>query len=193
MVRMAAKGKMPTLATGSPDRSAACRQQGLSLLEVLVVLAIVGVMLAALTLSLGGGESRRLENSARRAEALIRLACDRAAFSGTDMGIAVAEDRLRFGMLDGDGWHPIVAEDPADPLRPRALGENLRLSLYRQGRRMSPGRDPGAAEAQLVCLGTGELTPFELRVDASDEAAGSEGWLLRGQADGRLELSEVRR
>ncbi len=161
-------------------------QRGLSLLEVLVVMAIVAVLVAAITLSFGGGDSRRLENAARRAQALIELACDRASLSGSDMGIRVSRDRLEFGFIDVAGWHAIEGNDSAEALRPRVLGEGVSLQLRSDGRELR--LDGEAGGPQLACLGSGELTPFtlELRADGVDEA-----WRLRGDGIARLTLERI--
>ncbi|MCB1560797.1 MAG: GspH/FimT family pseudopilin [Xanthomonadales bacterium] len=161
-------------------------QRGLSLLEVLVVIAIVAALLAALTLSFGGSASRRLENRARRAQALIELACDRASLSGSDMGIRVGESQLEFGFIDAVGWHPVAGADSGDPLRPRSLGDAVTVRLQRDGRELRLG--DVAAGPQLACLGSGELTPFvlEFRSDDSDDA-----WRLRGDALRRLTLERI--
>ena len=162
------------------------KQRGLSLLEVLVVIAIVAVMIAALTLSFGGSASRRLENAARRAQALVELACDRASLSGGDMGIRVTRDRLDFGFMDAAGWHAIAGQDSGDPLRPRALGDGVTLRLQRDGRELRLG--DATVGPQLACLGSGELTPFELELRADDT---HEAWQLRGDAMRRFTLERI--
>jgi len=161
-------------------------QRGLSLLEVLVVVAILAVLTAALILSSGGGASRQLQNAAERVRDLVALACERAEVSGSDIGIAVQENRLRFGFLDDGGWHPI-AVGGSDALRERGLGPGIRLRLVRDGRESHPGAtSPGP---QLACSGSGELTPFELHVDGEGVSA---GWVLSGRFDGSLSLATGR-
>lgn len=158
------------------------RQAGLSLIEVLVVLVILGVLAGALTLSLGGQAERRLENEARRIQALIGLACERALLTGVDIGWRFEAEGWRFGLLRREGWVPLPAS-PAEELRPRPWDPGMRFSLRRQGLLLDPAADPD--QPQLVCLASGELTPFELEL-------GHEGstlrWRLLGRGDGRLEL-----
>ena len=171
---------MPTSATGTNKRG------GFTLLEVLVVLAIVAVLAAVATLAVGGVGSRRVENAARRAEALLTLACERAAMTGRDIGVAVLADGLRFGYLVEQGWQP-VGDDPADPLRPRALGEAIRLSVEREGELLDLADDPPTAP-HLACSSSGELTPFVLEIAGEADA---QRWHLRGTLDGTLALQAV--
>lgn len=175
---------MPTSATGPssrPRRHIAAR--GFTLIELLVVVVIVAVLAGAVALSVGTGDSRRVENAARRAQALVELACERAALTGRGLAFAVTPDALRFGYLADDGrWVP-VQDDPADPLRRRTLGESLRLRIERDGRALAIDEEP--TEPQVACFGSGELTPFELAIGP---AAGDAAWHLVGEHDGTLDL-----
>lgn len=170
----------------SPSLERRVRTRGFTLLEVLVVLAIIAVLAGIAALSVGGVGSRRVENAAQRAEALVALACERAALTGRDMGIAVLADGLRFGYLAAQGWQP-VGDDPADPLRPRALGDSIRLQLERDGERMEAAIDPPAAP-QLACFGSGELTPFRLTIEGEGEPV---RWHLDGALNGTLTLADA--
>ena len=185
---------MPTSATGpisahcgAGHRSAVARRgsrRGFTLLEVLVVMAIVAVVASLAVLSTGGLASRRSDRAAERAQALVELACDRALATGRDVGMAVLPEGLRFGYLVPQGFQPI-RDDPADPLRPRALGEGLRLTLWRDGEPLQLAEDPPGS-AQVACLASGELTPFELLVEDQDSR-----WRLRGSLDGTLSRERV--
>lgn len=184
---------MPTSGTGAteprPRRVTAAHRagpRGFTLLELLVVMAIMAVVAGMAVLASGGVGSRRLENAARSAEALVALACERAGFTGRDLGIALVEDGLRFGYLVPQGFL-LVEDDPADPLRPRPLGEALGLLLVRDGEALEPQTDPPTTP-QLACFASGELTPFRLELAAAGEG---ERWLLEGQLDGSLQLERA--
>lgn len=180
---------MPTSGTGATeprqrsDRAHGAAVRGFTLLELLVVLAIVAVVAGMAVLASGGLGERRLENAARSTEALVAHACERAAMTGRDMGIALVEDGLRFGYIAPQGFQ-LVRDDPADPLRPRAQHETLRLSLLRDGELLEAQQDPPSTP-QLACFASGELTPFTLHLESVD---GSERWQLTGALDGRLRL-----
>src|SRR5690606_21330237 len=124
-----ARARMPTSGTGATEartRGAApahgAGARGFTLLELLVVLAIVSVVAGMAVLATGGMGGRRLEHAARSTEALLAHACERAALTGRDVGIALVAGGLRFGYLAPQGFQPL-RDDPADPLRPRMLDE----------------------------------------------------------------------
>lgn len=179
---------MPTSATGAteprnagPGRARPVR--GFTLLELLVVAAIVALVAGMAVLASGGVGDRQLENAARRAEALVELACERAAMTGRDLGFALVEGGLRFGYLVPQGFQP-VRDDPADPLRSRPWDASLRFSLLRDGEVLAAEPDPPST-AQVACFASGELTPFTLRLEAEGREG---GWELTGSLAGDLEL-----
>lgn len=167
---------MPTSATGRPERGRTAErrsrhahaggrnavQHGLALIEVLVVVAIAGVLLGAVTLAFPDSAARRLDNAAQRAQALIQLACERAELSGRDIGIGVAQRRLGFGPLREGRWQPIVQRSD-EPLRARELDPLVELSLRRDGAPL-PLTEELPERPQLACLATGELVPFEMEL-----------------------------
>lgn len=164
------------------------RHTGFSLIEVLVVLVIVGVMTAAVTISIRGSGERAVENAAQRARALILLACERAVLSGRDIGFTPVLDGLRFGYFGREGWQP-VPEGGNDELRVRALGQDLQLTARRDGLDLPLADEPGT-EPAFACLSSGELTPFVLRL-ARDDAELI--WELEGHLDGEIQLRQVAR
>ena len=161
-----------------------CRQRsrGFTLIEVLVVVVIVATVVGAAVISIGGSGSRELENAAQRAQIRIRLACERALVSGMDIGFSLEQGAMRFGYLLPERWR-MMENSPQEELRERTLGSGVQVQLLREGVESS-GLDP--EQPQLVCYSSGELTPFEMRFDRSDVP---ERWTLRGQLDGKLELS----
>jgi general secretion pathway protein H len=174
----------PDAARGAESRIPNPRPQpshGFSLIELLVVLVIIGVVLATVTLAIGGSADRELENAARRAQARIALACERALIGGHDIGFSLVETRLRFGYLTAQGWQPFGPR-AGEELRERDLGDALQAELLRDGVVLEAIE---AADPQLACFSSGELTPFELRLSRIDVAR---HWVLRGRLDGRIEI-----
>lgn len=163
-------------------------EHGFSLIEILVVVVIIGVVTGAAVLSIRGSGVREVENAARRAQALVQLACERAIIGGRDMGFSVVREGLRFGYFELDGWRPLD-HIGNDELRARPLGRQLILSAEREGIRLLLTEEPGR-EPSFICLSSGELTPFLLRVERADAP---QAWELEGKLDGELVLTAVSR
>lgn len=177
--------------TRSDPRAAARRcasraADGFTLIEVLVVLVIVGVVVGALTLSIGGSGARELENAARRSEGLIRLACERATLGGRDIGFVAQADGMRFGYFEPTGWRPLGAE-ATDELRARAWGPGIEVQAERDGERIEATEDLPDAPP-FACLASGELTPMRLEFARAGVA---ERWELVGDLDGSTTLGRT--
>jgi len=107
-------------------RPAGSAVAGFTLIEILVVLAIVAIMVVAVALSVDAGEgTRRLETEAQRLTALIELACDESAQFGQDIGVRFESGGYRFVRAAGREWEPRTS----DTLRARRLPDGMRLEL----------------------------------------------------------------
>jgi general secretion pathway protein H len=92
----------------------ASEEAGLTLVEVLVVLAIVGVMSSIAVLGLGGaGQGASAQAEARRLAASIQLASDEAMV--TDRSLALSSDGKGYAFVewnaDSREWQPHKATD----------------------------------------------------------------------------------
>ncbi len=155
---------------------------GFTLIEILVVLAIVAVLALALTLAVAGNTQRRLDDSAEQVRAHIGHACDQAQLSGREIGVTLDPSGYAFARLDGDRWHGLGG---TDELRARRWPAGLRVTLERDGRVLALG-GALARVPQLVCFSSGELTPFVLTLQLGEPPLRRR---VLGTAQGTLELA----
>lgn len=114
---------MRTSAPGNPERERArapresrSRARGLSLLELLVTISILGIVLGAVTLSLAPTDARRVDEEIDRLAAVFRLAQDETRLTGQPLTWRADLGGYRFVASDGRPRRL----GPDDPLRPRA-------------------------------------------------------------------------
>ena len=188
------------------QRSVARSERAFTLIEILVVLVIVGIMLAAALLSFGIlGDADRMDREARRLSSLIQLVSDEATTQGRDFGLEFMAAGYRFVEHDPllDQWFEIIGDDY---LAQRSLDEGVEFELFLEERRVllhteaeELGSDDEDEEDErnrdltddylphVLILSSGDVTPFELRlirdVDRSEIA-------LTMTLAGELEISD---
>ncbi len=96
---------------------------GLTLVEMLVVLAIIAVMAGAVAMSIGSGTGRTTEAEARRLAARLELAGDEAMVTGRTVGFAWDRGSYRFMTLKAGKWQ----DEAASALEPHSLPDGLAI------------------------------------------------------------------
>jgi general secretion pathway protein H len=159
--------------------------RGFTLIEILVVLAIVGVLALAVSIGIAtaGGE-RSLSREAERFQSLVAYACTRAELTGREIGLRFEDRGYTFSRLGFDGW---VDEADEGELRARQWPLSMRAELRRDGREVQ--WDQRAREQpHIVCFSSGELSPFVLRLSIGDVEMRYD---VQGHSDGRVTLERV--
>nr|VFJ54772.1 MAG: general secretion pathway protein H [Candidatus Kentron sp. FW] len=165
---------------------------GFTLLELVVVIAIVGIAgtMAIMSFDFGGSNNVRVE--AKRLVSLVRLAIDESIIQGSDMGLEFTPDGYRFLRFEYDdqgirNWRVLETESV---LRPRTLPEIVVLTPIDPdsgaGVQIPTLEDNDASQPQIVFLSSGEITPFQL--SASNGGGEGKEYRIVGEWDGSIVL-----
>ena len=150
------------------------KQQGFSLIELLVVLVIIAMFSGMIVLSIGDNFSRELRTEAERFQRLVVAASDEAIYTSSQLGVVIDKNRYSLVRFDAisQSWLPFKGQ----AFRLHALPESMRVIWAVEGF-SRPGSDNAP---QDISFGGGadsgfgsndeidELAVDELAVDESD-------------------------
>ena len=159
------------------------KQEGFTLLEIMVVLVLIGIITGFAVLSLGRHDAGELlANEARRLAALVELSRQEALLRGEQRGILFTETGYSFWELTTAGeWRPV---NDTELLTQRTLPSDFKLRLEVEGR---PIVFSDTDVPQVLLLSSGEVTEFKLVFGAEYVR----GYVLAGDLTGELALRPV--
>ena len=174
----------------------AIHERGFTLMEIMVVVIIIGVMIAIATLSTSLlGRDRESEDQARRLWAVLRQAREESELQSLETGMFLSATGYEFMRYDTRRalWVPIENDKL---FAPRELPDGLRLRAWLDAREviLKPGPVDRADASedkknppQVMVLSSGEIMPFEVRVERDGAEA---GWRVVSLADNDLRVEK---
>jgi general secretion pathway protein H len=114
---------------GAARRAKNARQAGFTLVELMVVIAIIGIASAAVVLAMPDPRGR-LVDEADRFAARVRVAHDAAILNARTTSVWIAPGGYGFDMHVGSGWQPM----PDKGLRVAQWGKDVRPLIAGDGR-----------------------------------------------------------
>jgi general secretion pathway protein H len=148
------------------------REVGFTLIEVLVVVAIAGVLIAVAAINLFPSDKQVARREAADMALALERARDGAWFGGRPTAITLNDRRLREWKLAGNAWSG-TSED-------RVLPSDLAVAaIHVDGQPIDPAKD------KLLFLPDGFGVPFRIALDIRGQP-----WAIEGDAAGAVRVIE---
>lgn len=134
------------------------QSRGFTLLELMVVIALVGVVLGMVSLTIGNSPGRVARQEAGQLLQLVQQLREQAVIEGREYGVRIQRDEYRVLRLEHEGWQPTGTA--------RRLPPDLYLQLEQEGQRLNlDGTVP-----QLLMLSNDEVSAFALYFMSAEQA-----------------------
>ena len=153
-------------------RTSGTGNSGFTLIEVMVVVAIAGIIVTLAAVNLFPSDAQVARREAGLVALAVEHARDAAWFGGRPTAITLSEGRVREWRLASDRW-------TGDAARDRPLEASVKVSaLYVDGEPLKP-------DDRLVFLPDGLATPFRIALEVRGMP-----WAIEGDAAGAVTLVE---
>ena len=136
------------------------RQQGFTLIEIVIVVVIISFVISIATISFGNPQSKRIKQSSTQVTSLLQLAKEQAIFNSQDYALSIWESGYAFYTLNEEGW-VLVTDDRI--FRSRELPSDLEFVLYLDDIRVVLEKED-KKEPQVFITSDGEFSPFKLEI-----------------------------
>ena len=133
------------------------RSRGFTLLELMVVIALVGIVLGVAGLAAGNTPARQARQEAGQVLQLIQQLREQAVIEGRDYGVRVRRTEYQVWRLEPPGGQPAGAV--------HRLGQGVQMHLEQEGQRLSLD----SLAPQLLMLSSDEISAFVLSFVAEEQ------------------------
>ncbi|MBA6295304.1 type II secretion system minor pseudopilin GspH [Colwellia sp. MB02u-9] len=163
------------------------RQQGFTLIEVMLVIVLIGVMVSAVQFTFSGNKAEQvLEQNSIRFAGVFDVAAEYGLLNNIELGLFVEKNTYQFLGYDGVSWSPIASNPMFEVFTlPEGIEITLQLDdlpieeplLFDSSLLINEDQDDNFTEEekkktipQVYMLSGGDITPFSLTFSLAEFA-----------------------
>jgi len=160
------------------------KNKGFTLIELMVVVAIIAIVMGSVVLSIGdGGQLDRVEIETKRMSALIKLLGEEAILKNKEYAVVITETEYDFQVLGKNDKWKSIAGDPI--FHKRKMVENSVIEIVLEDFDVDFGAQKKDDDIKIFLLSSGEMTPFEIKIK---EGVSEDYFLITGSVVGELKI-----
>jgi general secretion pathway protein H len=139
---------------------------GFSLLELMVVMMIIGILITFGVISLNlGDQQAKVEEEVQRIRGVLELAQEEAVLKHRELALRFDRDAYRFARLEDSKW---VDFENDREFQVYTLPDGMHFYIEVKDGSLRLADTKGATSAMVYILSSGEVSPFELTIEAGD-------------------------
>lgn len=140
------------------------RQQGFTLIEIMVVVVMAAILMGAVMMSFPQTDKALLKENASRFSALLSLAQDESILQSRDMALAINENGYEYFRRESGEW-AVYSEGS---FVARELMGNIASDLFLEGVAIKL-KARAKTKPQIIISTSGEVTAFKYLLGDSDD------------------------
>lgn len=182
------------------------KSKGFTLIEVLLVVALIAIMASTVVFSLPDNSRDEAEHQAKSLWLRLQLLNEEAMLSGRDFGLRIEQAKGRYFLqqLDNEGWQPLKLDrlpyetQLVDSLKMEfnlggsAWQDQERLfnptSLFDEEMFADLEEEKKLPAPQVFVMSSGEVTPFSIAIYPSDADLEQSAWQVVAKENGQIIL-----
>ncbi|MFV1982459.1 MAG: type II secretion system minor pseudopilin GspH [Thiohalomonadales bacterium] len=160
------------------------KNNGFTLIELMVVVALIAIVMGSVVLSVGdGGKLDRLEIETKRMSALIKLLGEEAILKNKEFAVVIDETEYDFQELDKNNKWKSLEGDAV--FHKRKITDNSIIEMILEDFDVDFEAQKEKEDVKIFLLSSGEMSPFEIKIkDVETEAY----FMITGSMVGALKI-----
>lgn len=167
------------------------KQQGFTLIEILVVIFIISIVTSVALLTIGRNDRKQVESFANELTQLVSFAEEQAVLRSNVLGLSFDKNYLQFSQLQmsknsmQQTWQPFTDKVLGKRSLPDGVTVNVQIG---NDKAPQDGDEDKPKNPQIIISSNGDVTPFSIYIG---EQGKQPLYVISGDTDGNVTTKEL--